>query len=195
VVRREPADGIGGRNVAGETERLAAAAAPVLLLAPERAGAARLLHPVRAAEARERLRLVPDPLERAVAHVGELEAGIVAAAWHGSASPLGATMIAVRTQPPMHCVRQVLVVGSPALAAYLGTDPDSDRLCPTRRASEELAAARKDGDQQELQDLGVPGASTRFSRARLVRPSRSRVQLSAGGRTNDPPSSGLTLRK
>ena len=52
VVRREAADGIGGRGVAGEAQRLAAAAAPVLLLAPERARAARLLHPVRAAEAR-----------------------------------------------------------------------------------------------------------------------------------------------
>ena len=74
VVRRVAADGIGGGGVAGEAQRLAAAAAPVLLLAPERARAARLLHPAGAAEARERVGLVPDPVERAVAHVGELEA-------------------------------------------------------------------------------------------------------------------------
>ena len=67
VVRREPADGIGGRGVAGEAERLAAAAAPVLLLPAERTRAARLLHPVGAAEARERVRLVPDPVECVVA--------------------------------------------------------------------------------------------------------------------------------
>src|SRR4051812_36481965 len=74
VVRRVPADGIGRRSVAGEAKRLAAAATPVLLLPPERARAARLLHPVRAAEVGERVGLVPDPVERAVAHVGELEA-------------------------------------------------------------------------------------------------------------------------
>ena len=33
---------------------------------------------------------------------GELRPGIVAAAWHGSASPFGVTTIALRPQPPMH---------------------------------------------------------------------------------------------
>ena len=63
VVGRVAAHGIGGRGVAGEAQRLAAAAAPVLLLAPERARAARLLHPAGAAEARERVGLVPDPVQ------------------------------------------------------------------------------------------------------------------------------------
>src|SRR4051794_12461456 len=36
VVWRVPADGVGGRGVAGQPQRLAAAAAPVLLLATQR---------------------------------------------------------------------------------------------------------------------------------------------------------------
>ena len=99
---REPADRIRGRRVAREPQRLAAAAAPIHLLPSERARPARLLHPVRPAEARERVGLAPDPLERMVADVGELEPGIVDAAWQGITSPFGATTIAVRPQPPMH---------------------------------------------------------------------------------------------
>ena len=34
--------------------------------------------------------------------LGNSRPGIVAAAWHGSASPLGAMTIVVRPQPPMH---------------------------------------------------------------------------------------------
>ena len=74
-MRREPADRIRGRRVAREPQRLAAAAAPIHLLASERARPARLLHPVRPAEARERVGLAPDPLQRMVADVGELEPG------------------------------------------------------------------------------------------------------------------------
>src|SRR5205823_7387383 len=43
MMRRVATDGIGGRRVAREPQRLAAAAAEVLLLAPERAGPPRLL--------------------------------------------------------------------------------------------------------------------------------------------------------
>src|ERR1700716_2420151 len=73
-MRREPPDGIRGRPIAREPQRLAAAAAPVNLLSSERARAAWLLHPVRPAEERERVGLVPDPLQRMLADVGELEA-------------------------------------------------------------------------------------------------------------------------
>src|SRR5450755_4068766 len=73
VVRREPADRIGGRRVACEPHRLAAAPAPIGLLGSERAGAARLLHPVGPAKARERVGLGPDPLQRMLTDVGELK--------------------------------------------------------------------------------------------------------------------------
>ena len=58
VVRREHADGIGASGVAGQGEGLAAAAAEVVF-APV-AGAARLGHPVEAAEPVERRRPRPD---------------------------------------------------------------------------------------------------------------------------------------
>src|SRR5919109_2018914 len=73
VMRREPADRIGGSRVACQPQRLAAAAAEVDLLSSERARPARLLHPVGPPEARERVRLAPDPLERMLADVCELE--------------------------------------------------------------------------------------------------------------------------
>src|SRR4051812_26323943 len=72
---REAADRIRGTRVACELQRLAAAAAPIDLLLSERARPARLLHPVRPPEARERVGLAPDPLQRMVADVGELEPG------------------------------------------------------------------------------------------------------------------------
>src|SRR5436190_21111594 len=53
VLRGEPADRVRGCRIAGQSERLAAAAAPIHLLSSERAGAARLLHPVGSPEARE----------------------------------------------------------------------------------------------------------------------------------------------
>src|SRR6185503_17673909 len=64
---REPAHRVRGPRIAGEAKRLAATAAPVLLMPPQRARAARLLHPLGPAAARERVRLVPDPVERVVA--------------------------------------------------------------------------------------------------------------------------------
>ena len=75
MMGRELADRIRGRRVAREPQRLAAAAAPIDLLPSERAAPARLLHPVGPAEARERVGLAPDPLQRMVADVGELEPG------------------------------------------------------------------------------------------------------------------------
>src|SRR4051812_31775755 len=75
VMGREPAHGVRGPGIAGEAKRLTAAAAPVLLLPPERTRAARLLHPLGPAESRERVRFMPDPVERAIADVGELEVG------------------------------------------------------------------------------------------------------------------------
>src|SRR5262245_60794591 len=66
VVGRQVADRVGGPGIAGEQERLAAAAAEILV-AP-RAAAARLAHPVDAAEGAEGRGVAPDIGERMVAH-------------------------------------------------------------------------------------------------------------------------------
>src|SRR3954453_11588770 len=68
VVGGEVADRVGPGGVAGERERLAPAAAEVELAAV--AAAARLRHPVGAAEAPEQRRLVPDPGQGVLAHAG-----------------------------------------------------------------------------------------------------------------------------
>src|SRR5579859_3474896 len=62
--RRERAGRIGIGSVAGERERLAAAAAEIDLA--ELAGFARLLHPGRAAIAIEGVRVLPDPGDRMI---------------------------------------------------------------------------------------------------------------------------------
>src|SRR5436305_12574300 len=72
-MRREPADRIRGGRIAREQQRLAATAAPIELLPSQRARPARLLHPVRPPKAREGVGLAPNPLERMLTHVGELE--------------------------------------------------------------------------------------------------------------------------
>src|SRR5690606_251048 len=71
VVRRELADGVRVRWIAGQQVRLAAAAAEVA--GPLGAAAARLLHPSLAAEAIERVRVVPDLANPRGLHVRELE--------------------------------------------------------------------------------------------------------------------------
>src|SRR5271165_3743680 len=72
VMRRLPAGGIGRRGVAGERQRLTAAAAPVDLAPVARA--AGLLHPVRAAKGVEGGARAPDVAKRSVADVPEFEA-------------------------------------------------------------------------------------------------------------------------
>src|SRR5438874_8038945 len=69
--RRERADRVRDPRVPRDQECLTAAAAEIHRLAGART--ARLRHPGVAAKPVERLRLGPDPLERVVAHVGELE--------------------------------------------------------------------------------------------------------------------------
>src|SRR5262249_60772442 len=73
VVWGQVADRTGGRGIAGEQEGLAAAAAEILV--PPRATAARLAHPVGAAEGAEGRGVAPDIGERVVAHRPELEPG------------------------------------------------------------------------------------------------------------------------
>src|SRR5947209_1445613 len=69
--RREMAHRISRVRIAGDGEGLAAAAAEVLIALGARA--ARLLHPVEAAECHEGGRVVPDIGERMLAHVPEIE--------------------------------------------------------------------------------------------------------------------------
>ena len=68
---REFAGRVGRVGIPGQGERLAAAAAPVDL--PAVAAAARLGHPVGAPEPVERARVLPDPGERALGHILELQ--------------------------------------------------------------------------------------------------------------------------
>src|SRR5207247_2133395 len=67
--RRQRAHGIGDPGIADHEERLAAAAAEILRLARTRA--ARLGHPGVAPEPSECVGMLPDPVDRAVAHVLE----------------------------------------------------------------------------------------------------------------------------
>ena len=132
---RVPADRIGGRGVAREPQRLAAAAAEVDLLAAERAAPAGLLHPVGAAEARERIGLAPDPVQRVVADVGELEA-------RDRRRGLARQHVAVRGDhhrrraPAAHArLGQVLeVVGEHPEDVDLGADPLAEALDRLLRA-------------------------------------------------------------
>src|SRR4051794_24303386 len=126
---REAADRIGGGRVAREPERLAAAAAPIHLLPSERACAAWLLHPVRPAEAREGVGLAPDPLQRMVADVGELES-------RNRRGSLTGQYVAVRSNdhrrpaPAAHArLRQLLVeVGKPPEHVALWPDTLTEAL-------------------------------------------------------------------
>src|SRR5579875_2271749 len=68
VVGREVADRVGAGGIAGELERLAAAAAEVKVAAL--AAPAWLSHPVRAAEALEKRGTLPYPRQRVLAHAG-----------------------------------------------------------------------------------------------------------------------------
>src|SRR5690348_12636385 len=68
VIRGEMADRVGAGGVTGERERLAAAAAEVELTTL--AAAARVRHPRLATEPLEQRRLLPDPGQRVLAHVG-----------------------------------------------------------------------------------------------------------------------------
>src|SRR5437870_13472454 len=70
-MRRQRANRVSDGGVAGHEKCLAAAPTEILRLA--RARPTRFGHPGVTAEARERLRVLPDPLERPVSHVLEFE--------------------------------------------------------------------------------------------------------------------------
>ena len=102
VMGREPADRIGGRRVAREPQRLAAAAAQSSSWRPSghvRHGSCIQSVPRKRANASDSSQIQSSEWSRTLANSSP---GIVDAAWQGSTSPLGAITIAVRPQPPMH---------------------------------------------------------------------------------------------